>query len=65
MINENSKKKRIIKGNETILPPRNRVSPMFLDNIITSNKTDSDGRIINLSPENAFLAKREVDDNEK
>lgn len=63
MDNKNSKDNRIIKGNETILPPRNRVSPMFLDNVITSNKTDSDGRIINLSPENAFLAKKEVDEN--
>lgn len=63
MDNKNSKNKRIIKGNETIFPPRNRVSPMFLDNIITSNKTDSDGRIINLSPENAFLSKKEVDEN--
>ena len=33
--------KRIVKGNETIFPQRNRVTPMFLDNLITSNKTTS------------------------
>ena len=63
--NNHSNNKKIIKGNETIFPQRTRVSPMFLDNIITSNKTDADGGIINISPENAILAKKEVDDNHK
>ncbi|NLJ17194.1 MAG: hypothetical protein GX346_08705 [Clostridiales bacterium] len=65
MKNKKTENKRIVKGNETIFPQRNRVTPMFLDNLITSNKTTSKGNVVSTNTENVALAKKEVDSNHK
>lgn len=65
MKNKKTENKRIVKGNETIFPQRNRVTPMFLDNLITSNKTTSKGNVVSTNAENVALAKKEVDSNHK
>lgn len=58
-------KKKIIQGNDTKIDKSAKITPLFMDNVITANKTNSDGQIINVSPQNAVLARNEVDANHK
>lgn len=48
-----------------IYRPKNRVIPVFKENVIVDNYTDSDGNVKNRSEENVILSKREVDANHK
>lgn len=66
MMNKNKNKRVIvIRGNDGHIDPETNVVPKFSDYMITDNKTDKNGRVINRSDIDAEMAKKETDMNHK
>lgn len=61
------KKKKVIvhHGNDGHIDQQKDIVPKYLTYVVTDNKTNENGCVINKSDEDAVLAKKEVDANKK
>lgn len=69
MINKNNKRSNkdeiVNRGNDSSVFPNKTQEPQYLTYAVTDNSTNEKGCVLNLSDEDAVLAKKETDANHK
>lgn len=66
-MNDKKKKDNVIvhHGNDGHIDQNRDIIPKYTTYVVTDNKTNENGCVINKSDEDAILAKKEVDQNKK